>query len=208
MTERLYQRDMTLGRFPARLIECRWSAVVLDRTAFFPGSVGVPGDTGKLAVAGREIPVVETTEQAGTILHRVEGMPPDQGSEVEGRLDGSRRHRLMPYHTAMHQLTGVMFQHFGVRVTGNQITPEKARVGFAFAVFDGAIMEDGLRRANDLIAQILPVRISFVPIAESKARPEWFKLETEFPPSSCLGRQKLNGEKRTRFPVYRNPVRK
>jgi misacylated tRNA(Ala) deacylase len=106
---------------------------------------------------------------------------PAPGAEVEGRLDWARRFTLMRYHTAMHVLTGVMFKDFGVRVTGNQITPEKARVDFAFPEFDRTILEDGFRRSNDVIAQDLPVRVSFVSAAEAKARPELFKLETEFP---------------------------
>jgi misacylated tRNA(Ala) deacylase len=181
MTDRLYQRDMTLGRFSARVIECRGQDVVLDRTAFFPAGGGVQGDRGNLVAGGREIAVVETHEQENAILHRIEGEAPASGTEVEGQLDWPRRYALMRYHTAMHVLTGVMFKDFGVRVTGNQITPEKARVDFAFPEFDRAILENGFRRSNEVIAKDLPVRVAFVSAAEAQSRPELFKLETEFP---------------------------
>ncbi len=86
----------------------------------------------------------------------------------------------MRYHTATHVLTGVMFKDYQVRVTGNQLTQDKARVDFAFEQFDREVLEEGFRRANALIAQDLPVRICFVPAAEARARPELFKLETTF----------------------------
>jgi misacylated tRNA(Ala) deacylase len=86
----------------------------------------------------------------------------------------------MRYHTATHVLTGVMFKDYQVRVTGNQLTQDKARVDFAFEQFDREVLEEGFRRANALIAQDLPVRIAFVPAAEARARPELFKLETTF----------------------------
>jgi len=87
----------------------------------------------------------------------------------------------MRYHTATHVLTGVMFNDWGVRVTGNQLTPDKARVDFAFAQFDREVLEEGFRRANALVERDLPVRVSFVPAADALARPELFKLETGFP---------------------------
>jgi Ser-tRNA(Ala) deacylase AlaX len=87
----------------------------------------------------------------------------------------------MRYHTATHVLTGVMFSDHGVRVTGNQLTPDKARVDFAFEHFDREVLERGFARANAVIAENLPVRVSFVPAAEARGRPELFKLETAFP---------------------------
>jgi Ser-tRNA(Ala) deacylase AlaX len=86
----------------------------------------------------------------------------------------------MRYHTATHVLTGVMFNDYRVRVTGNKLTPDQGRVDFAFEQFDRAVLEEGFRRANALVGQDLPVRISFIPAAEARARPELFKLETAF----------------------------
>src|SRR3972149_8089016 len=87
----------------------------------------------------------------------------------------------MRYPPATHVLTGVMFNDYHVRVTGNQPTPEKGRVDFAFEQFDREVLEEGFRRANALVARDLPVRVSFMPAAEARTRPELFKLETTFP---------------------------
>ena len=180
MTDRLYQRDSYLATFEARVAAVRPEGVVLDRTAFFPTGGGVLGDEGELRKAGQAPRRVTETVDDEQLLHRLEAHDLAVGDPVIGSLDWERRYLLMRYHTATHVLTGVMFKDYQVRVTGNQLTPDKARVDFAFEHFDREVLEEGFRRANALIGQDLPVRISFVPAAEARARPELFKLETTF----------------------------
>jgi Ser-tRNA(Ala) deacylase AlaX len=182
VTERLYQRDSYLREFDARVTWASPDGVRLDQTAFFPTGGGVLGDEGTLAVPGGEtFRVVETVDTPDGILHRLDRPGLGAGAAVRGALDWARRYLLMRYHTATHVLTGVMFNDYNVRVTGNQLTPEKARVDFAFEQFDRAVLEEGFRRSNALVARNLPVRVSFVPAADALARPELFKLETGFP---------------------------
>jgi len=181
MTERLYQQDMTLRQFSAEVLDVWGNQVLLDRTAFFPRGGGVECDVGFLATPAGKFAVEETIEEDGQILHIVteEGIEP--GMPVEGALHWARRHLLMRYHTATHVLTGVMFQDFGARVTGNQLTPDKGRVDFNFPEFDRALLEKGFQRSNTIIAQDRAVKVSTVPASEARARPELFKLESEFP---------------------------
>jgi Ser-tRNA(Ala) deacylase AlaX len=182
MTERLYQRDSYLRSFEARVAAVRPEGVVLDRTGFFPTGGGVLGDEGTLrGPGGHAYRVVETLESEPGVLHRLDRAGLTVGDAVNGELDWGRRHLLMRYHTATHVLTGVMFKDYHVRVTGNQLTPDKGRVDFAFEHFDREVLEEGFRRSNALVARDLPVRVSFVPAAEARARPELFKLETTFP---------------------------
>lgn len=181
MTDRLYQRDSYLRSFEACVTAVRPEGVMLDRTAFFPTGGGVLGDAGMLTGPAGAFRVVETVEEEGGVLHRLDrpGLAP--GDRVGGELDWPRRYLLMRYHTATHVLTGVMFNDYQVRVTGNQLTPEKGRVDFAFARFDREVLEEGFRRANALVGRDLAVRVAFVPAAEARTRPELFKLETGFP---------------------------
>jgi Ser-tRNA(Ala) deacylase AlaX len=181
VTERLYQRDSYEKTFDAEVTALRGDGVVLDRTAFFPTGGGVLGDGGTLASDAGSFRVVETIDDEGEVVHRLDRPGLAVGDRVHGELDWARRYLLMRYHTATHVLTGVMFNDFHVRVTGNQLTPEKGRVDFAFEQFDREVLEEGFRRSNALVAQNLPVRISFVPAAAALARPELFKLETGFP---------------------------
>lgn len=182
MTERLYQRDAYLKTFDATVLQSTPEGVVLNRTAFFPSGGGVLGDEGTLETpGGASFRVVETLETEGIILHRLDGHGPGEGEQVKGELDWDRRHTLMRYHTATHVLTGVMFKDYNVRVTGNQLTPEKGRVDFAFEAFDREVLEEGFRRSNALVESGRAVEISFIPATEAKSRPELFKLETAFP---------------------------
>ena len=181
MTERLYQHDAYLKEFDATVLETTQEGVILDRTAFFPTGGGVLGDEGTLTTAGGAAHrVVETVDGAGGILHRLEGPGPSAGESVKGLLDWERRFTLMRSHTATHVLTGVMYKDYNVRVTGNQLTPEKGRVDFAFETFDREVLEEGFRRSNALVEKSLAVKISFISAAEAKTRPELFKLETAF----------------------------
>ncbi len=181
MTDRLYQRDSYLATFDARVTAVQPEGAVLDQTAFFPTGGGVLGDQGTLTgPGGVQYRVAETVDGEADILHRLESPGLAVGDAVRGQLDWPRRYTLMRYHTAMHVLTGVMFQDYKVRVTGNQISHEKSRVDFAFEQFDREVLEEGFRRSNALVGQDLPVRVSFLSAAEAKARPELFKLETTF----------------------------
>lgn len=181
MTDRLYQQDSYLKTFQSVVASVREDGVVLESTAFFPAGGGVQGDRGALSGDnGERFGVIETLELDGEVLHRLERPGLEVGAVVKGELDWERRYLLMRYHTATHVLCGVMFNDYGVRVTGNQLTPEKGRVDFSFEVFDRAVLEEGFHRANATIEKDLPVRISFIPAAEAENRPELFKLESGF----------------------------
>ena len=45
------------------------------------------------------------------------------GTEVTGEIDWDRRHRLMRTHTALHVLCGVIWNEWGVPVTGGNMEP-------------------------------------------------------------------------------------
>lgn len=180
MTQRLYQQDSYLKSFRSRVSTADEEGIVLEETAFFPSGGGVLGDMGVISSGGKECQVVETVERDGEVFHRIEGQTPAVGSEIAGTLDWERRYTLMRYHTATHVLCGVMFNDYGVRVTGNQLTPEKGRVDFSFETFDRAVLEEGFRKANDIVASNLEVKISFIPASEAENRPDLFKLESGF----------------------------
>ena len=181
MTERTYQQDSYQKSFNSPVKALVDDGLILQRTIFFPTGGGVMGDQGRLVSQnGESYQVIETVEREGEILHRLDRPGPAPGEMVEGELDWERRYILMRYHTATHVLCGVMFSDYGVKVTGNQLTPEKGRVDFSFEVFDRAVLEEGFARANDLIEKNLKVHISFISAEEAANRPELFKLETGF----------------------------
>jgi len=77
-TERLYYSDSHLIEFEARVTDkservSGWTAVTLDRTAFYPTGGGQPGDTGLLRWDGGEAKVVDSVKADGS----------DEGDAVE-----------------------------------------------------------------------------------------------------------------------------
>jgi len=104
MTERLYEIDSTCVEFEARVTDIRekerragqqiWQ-IALDRTAFYPGSDGQPGDQGTLRAQARsgavlEIVVEAVEEASGQIWHWT-NKPISIGTVVTGHVTGPRR---------------------------------------------------------------------------------------------------------------------
>lgn len=131
MTELLYLTDSYLQEFDADVtgLDPEQHAVILDRTAFYPGGGGQPSDGGSLNGA-----VVTKSRKVGDqVLHVLEGGLPDIGARMHGIVDWNRRYALMRTHTAMHVLCGVVFRDYGALVTGGEMEPLKGRMDFEFA---------------------------------------------------------------------------
>ena len=187
-TERVYQRDAYRRQIETRVSALDGRAVALAATVFFPTGGGVPGDSGQLECdqfeGGRRWVVQEAVEghdgDDAVVWHVLDDEPPPVGTVVQACVDWPRRYLLMRYHTAAHVLCGVMFQRFGVRVTGNQLTTEKGRIDFSFAQFDRSLLASAFEEANAVVRQNLAVEVRFISADEAQARPELFKLEAGF----------------------------
>src|SRR5918998_1969515 len=114
LTERLYYSDSHLIEFEARVVDLTdrvsgWTAVVLNRTAFYPTGGGQPSDTGTLNGAR----VVECIDDGDNgVLHVVQGAAPALDAVVAGRVDWSRRLDHMQQHTGQHILSQAFIQLF------------------------------------------------------------------------------------------------
>src|SRR5713226_5293628 len=100
ITERLYYTDSHLIEFDARVDEVTervsgWTAVTLDRTAFYATGGGQPSDTGTLGLAR----VVECIDEGDSVLHVIQGQTPAIGANVNGRVDWPRRLDHIQQHT-------------------------------------------------------------------------------------------------------------
>ncbi|MDY6773927.1 MAG: alanine--tRNA ligase-related protein, partial [Candidatus Nanohaloarchaea archaeon] len=129
-TEPLYYQDEYMQEFEAEVLEVTDTAVVLDRTAFYPTGGGQEHDTG--AIDGIEVAGVE--KQGGVIVHELdpgEGEEvPEPGDTVEGEVDWERRWRLMQHHTATHVINGAAREVLGDHVwqEGAHKSEEKGRL--------------------------------------------------------------------------------
>jgi misacylated tRNA(Ala) deacylase len=145
------------------------ATVVLDRTVFYPTGGGQPHDTGVLRWPGGEARVVAVRKRGDEVAHALApGAPaPPVGAEVTGEIDWERRHRLMRTHTALHVLCGVIWNEWGVPVTGGNMEPLAARMDFELS----PTPEGFGARVEQLVAAELaadrPVEVSFIPRSEA-----------------------------------------
>ncbi len=166
MTELLFQTDSYLKEFDAVVVRTipEDKAIVLDRTAFYPGGGGQPNDVGKLNGQA----VTKVRKAGDDVLHLLEGDLPAPGTSVHGVLDWDRRYKLMRTHTAMHILCGVVFRDYGALVTGGDMEPLKGRMDFEFerlqkdlvAVIEAAVNEE-VKNGRDVRVKILPREEAF-----------------------------------------------
>ncbi len=161
-TELMYLRDAELHAFDALVtaVDDEGRRLALDRTAFYPTGGGQPHDTGTLA----GLDLVGVAKEGEEVWHAVgEGDLPPVGDRVWGGIDWSRRHALMRTHTALHVLCGVIWNEWGVPVTGGNMEPLSARMDFAFDPLPegfGARVEE---LVNAEVAADRPIEISFLP---------------------------------------------
>ncbi|WP_456411730.1 alanyl-tRNA editing protein [Oceanithermus sp.] len=107
MSERLFWQDPYATSFTATVTRA-WEEdgrflVELDRTLFYPTSGGQPHDTGTLGGV-RVVDVFEPEKHGRRIVHVLEA-PLEEGAEVEGEIDWTRRYRHMQRHTGQHVLS-------------------------------------------------------------------------------------------------------
>ena len=129
MTEELFREDSYLQETDAVVVAVGDSAVILDRTVFYPHGGGQPGDSGTMTWNDGKAAIVATIYGDGrTIEHILEegANAPSVGTTVNVRLDWDRRYRHMRMHTAMHLLGSVL--QYGV--TGGNISATKSRLDF------------------------------------------------------------------------------
>src|SRR6186997_3431804 len=129
-TERLYYNDSHLIEFEARVVEIServsgWTAVTLNRTAFYPTGGGQPSDTGTLA----GLRVVECIDDGDRgVLHVVQGVTPALDSIVRGRVDWLRRLDHMQQHTGQHILSQAFVTLFNAPTRGFRVLDQSCEI--------------------------------------------------------------------------------
>jgi len=182
-TELLYATDAYVRTFDATVVDVGADAgVVLDRTAFYATGGGQPHDIGTLTWDGGSANVVEVRKQGATIVHRVEGQAPRVGASVHGEIDWERRYALMRHHTALHAMSGVIFQLYGATVTGGQMYPDRARMDFEMPDLSQDRLTAIEQRTNELLAQARDVAVRFLPRAEAFQIPELIRTRVNLLP--------------------------
>ncbi|MDQ3006836.1 MAG: alanyl-tRNA editing protein [Chloroflexota bacterium] len=190
MTELLYQTDSYLQEFEAKVLSILMDerAVVLDRTAFYPGGGGQPCDFGSLTVEGVMYPVQKVKKQGDDILHFLGGDSPlpASGADSHGSLDWTRRHKLMRTHTAMHVLCGTVFRDYGALVTGGDMEPLKGRMDFEFATMRGELVREIEVAVNKEVAEGREIRVKILPRDEAFQIPDLIRTKINLLPEGIV----------------------
>lgn len=186
MTELLYQLDSYLHSFDARVVavDAEHSAIVLDRTAFYPGGGGQPADEGSLIIEGVEYPIRRARKVGEQILHEIDGnlaLPP-LDSTAHGKINWERRYQLMRTHTAMHILCGVIFRDYGALVTGGDMDPLHGRMDFEFETMHKELVAAIEQAVNLEVAKSLPVQVKILPREEAFQIPDLIRTKINLLP--------------------------
>jgi misacylated tRNA(Ala) deacylase len=194
-TELLYATDAYLRAFDARVQEVTPDGgVILDRTALYPTGGGQPHDLGTLSWPGGTASVVEVRKDGSRVVHRIEGDVPPVGTDAHGEIDWDRRYALMRHHTALHSMSGVIFQLYGATVTGGQMYPDRARMDFLLPDLSQERLQLIEERTNTLLAEAHPVSIRFYSRAEALEIPDLIRTRVNLIPDSVLEIRVVNIE--------------
>jgi misacylated tRNA(Ala) deacylase len=187
MTEELFLEDSYLREFDAKVVRLAGREVVLDRTAFYPGGGGQPPDKGVLGVGPVRASVVDARrgkgEASGEIVHVLDNPIPDTISDLKGELDWERRYAHMRHHTALHVLSGVIWESFGAKVTGGQMRADRARMDFSFpGEWTLDVVGEIERLTNEALASARPVRVYELPREEALENPDLIRTQVNLVP--------------------------
>jgi misacylated tRNA(Ala) deacylase len=185
MTELLYQTDSYLREFDATVVAVDAAAnrVALDRTAFYPGGGGQPGDLGTLTVGDVTVQVTQVKKEGEFAWHSLSPFPPLLAETgVKCALDWPRRYALMRTHTALHVLCGVVWRDYGAQVTGGNMDPGQGRMDFEFATLRGELVGEIEARCNAEIAAARAVRVKILPRDEAFQIPDLIRTKINLLP--------------------------
>lgn len=190
MTELLYQTDSYLQEFEAGVVaaQVETRAVILDRTAFYPGGGGQPCDFGSLEIAGIAYPVEKVKKQGEDVFHFLGGAEPLplQGSAARGTLDWARRYQLMRTHSALHVLCGTVFRDYGALVTGGDMEPLKGRMDFEFETMRGDLVREIEAAVNKEAVLGREIRVKILPREEAFQIPDLIRTKINLLPEGIM----------------------
>jgi len=172
-TERLYYNDSHLIEFEARVIDktervSGWTAVTLDRSAFYPTGGGQPSDTGTL---GGERVLECIDDEDNGILHVVQGHAPDIGATVKGRVDWPRRLDHIQQHTGQHILSQSFVNLFNAPTRGFRVLSDVCEIDVELNNPSDEVIERAVELANNVVWEDRPITIKTATADEAAQLP-------------------------------------
>ncbi len=152
-TERLYYSDSHLIEFAALVTDktdrvSGWTAVTLDRTAFYPTGGGQPSDTG--TINGERVLECIDDEENG-VLHVIQGNAPAIGTTVNGRIDWPRRLDHIQQHTGQHILSQAFVTLFNAPTRGFRMLHDVCEIDVELTNPTNELIERAVELANNVV---------------------------------------------------------
>ena len=176
MTERLYYTDPFLQIFKARVLDVRstsnGTAVVLDRSAFYPTSGGQPFDTGWIdpETLGVRVMNVEEDEATGEVLHYIADPLRLQPGEVfECAIDADRRSDHRQQHSGQHVLSACFEKLYNFATVSFHMGDAACTIDLATDAVTSTQLVAAEKLANEVVYEDRPVTIRFATPAEARA---------------------------------------
>ncbi len=168
----------------AEAVDAGNRAVLLDRSAFYPGGGGQPADSGILSAEDLSWPVLRARKGPEGVWHLLDGQAelPRVGAALRGQLDWPRRYQLMRTHTALHILCGVVFRDYGALVTGGDMEPLKGRMDFEFENLTHDLVAVIEQAVNREVAAARPVRVKILPREQAFQIPDLIRTKINLLP--------------------------
>jgi misacylated tRNA(Ala) deacylase len=185
MSDNICYRDAYARSVDARVVETDAKAVLLDRTAFYPGGGGQPPDRGWLVgTDGSRVAVARASKRGDDIWHELDAdaEAPEAGASVSAELDWERRYALMRTHSALHVLCGVIWRDNGASVTGGNMEALSGRMDFEFETMRGELVAEIERRVNEEIVADREIRVNVLPREEAFAIPDLIRTKINLLP--------------------------
>jgi|TARA_B110000467_G_scaffold61471_1_gene56151 misacylated tRNA(Ala) deacylase len=184
MTDLLFLQDAYLKKTTSTVTAVNGDLVTLDRTLFYPTGGGQPHDLGTIVSSEATYNVIDVFKNEGAVWHKVDRTDMEVGQTVASELDWERRHRLMRTHTALHILCGVIWNEYGVFVTGGNMEPLRARMDFAFDPLPNNFAEHITDIVNTEIKASRPIQISYLDRPEALADHHLIRTKVNLIPDS------------------------
>ncbi|MGH9883606.1 MAG: alanyl-tRNA editing protein [Pyrinomonadaceae bacterium] len=185
-TERLYYIDSHLIEFEALVTDrservSGWTAVTLDRTAFYPTGGGQPSDTGTLDSV-RVVECIDDDENG--VWHVIQGRAPEIGTRVKGRVDWSRRLDHMQQHTGQHILSQAFVTLFKAPTRSFRVLGQSCEIDVDISNPTSEMIERAVELANNVIwedrpvtvRQVTPEQAAELPLRKDPARDAELRL--------------------------------
>ena len=176
MSRLFCQEHPDVLRVETEVLDAAPGRVRLARSPFFPGGGGQLADRGVLRWSGAEAAVTgfEAAEDGGW-WHLLGGAAGEGGvpaGAVEAVVEPGFRQLMRELHTAAHIVNAIVFREFdGALITGAQLGADgTARMDFDLPGADNDRLRALEGPLNDVIAQDLAVRFTWVSLAETAER--------------------------------------